>query len=428
MTKLKNIFIYPAVGALFVACSDSVDISPVNLTLAIDAPEGIEASVITGGAFTMSNISTGEVTSFVADASGSAQAAAIPGFYNIAFVGTVMLPNGAEATVRGSRAGVDISSAASFCIGTYATATSADLIIKEIFFTGTLRSSGNGYVGDQYIKLCNNTSATVYADGLAIVESLFNTTRKNVYTPDIMSTDFTADAIYLIPGSGTDYPVEPGGELLIADIAIDHRVANPLSIDLSHADFEWYDQSSTPSTVDIDNPDVTNLDKWYCYTRSIWQLHNRGFKAYALARIPLDKEIFLASNYYTMDYEQVTVAGTFPMTASAYRIPNDWIVDAVNLSVESSFQWIVTAPALDSGWAYCGTLVNDKTRYFRAVRRRVAATDGTRIVFADTNNSSVDFNSNVTPSETELQGGAISADGTKASAVTLDGVLPAQEL
>ena len=48
------------------------------------------------------------------------------------------------------------------------------------------------------------------------------------------------------------------------------------------------------------------------------------------------------------------------------------------------------------------------------------------MILEDTNNSSADFNSQVVPSEIELQGTAMDVNGTPASAITLDGVTPMQ--
>lgn len=45
-------------------------------------------------------------------------------------------------------------------------------------------------------------------------------------------------------------------------------------------------------------------------------------------------------------------------------------------------------------------------------------------VLKDTNNSTEDFNARVTPSEIELQGTAIDADGTLCTTRTYDGVTP----
>lgn len=307
----------------------------------------------------------------------------------------------------------------------YLQPTGDDLVIAEIFFAGSQQSSGNNYVGDDYIKLYNNTDHVIYADGVSFFESDFMTTQKFDYTPDIMDQAMSVDAIYTIPGNGSDYPVQPGEYLLIADNAIDHRTSNPNSFDLSHADFEWYDESTTPNFFDIDNPNVTNLDKWYCYTKSVFMLHNRGFKAYGIARIPQDRDSYLKDNLYQYEYEMVLPAGTFPMDGEGYKIMNEWILDVVNLSVESERVWNVCHSSLDAGWTSCGTIDKDPTRFFRSVRRKMTGlTEDGKPVLQDTNNSSVDFNANCIPSEIEMQGTAIDYTGAKASTITYDGVTP----
>ena len=303
-----------------------------------------------------------------------------------------------------------------------------DFIIEEIFFTGTLQPSGKQYNGDQYVKIYNNTDHVLYADGVSLMESKFITVTKYDYTPDIMKEAMTVQAIYTIPGNGTDHPVQPGESLIICDTGMDHRVANPNSFDLSRADFEWYDESSVPAHMDIDSPTVPNLDKYYCYTLSFWILHNRGFRAFALARIPEKKEDFLKNYLYTYKYVMVLPAGTFPMEQTAYKVPNEWIIDAVNTSVESRYVWNVTDPSLDSGWTHCGTNDGDKTRYFKSVRRKLLyiTRDG-RKVLKDTNNSSDDFNTECVPSLIEEQHTATDANGTPAVNITYDGVTPKTE-
>jgi len=263
---------------------------------------------------------------------------------------------------------------------------------------------------------------------VSLMESKFITVTKYDYTPDIMKEAMTVQAIYTIPGNGTDHPVQPGESLIICDTGMDHRVANPNSFDLSRADFEWYDESSVPAHMDIDSPTVPNLDKYYCYTLSFWILHNRGFRAFALARIPEKKEDFLKNYLYTYKYVMVLPAGTFPMEQTAYKVPNEWIIDAVNTSVESRYVWNVTDPSLDSGWTHCGTIDGDKTRYFKSVRRKLLyiTRDG-RKVLKDTNNSSDDFNTECVPSLIEEQHTATDANGTPAVNITYDGVTPKTE-
>ncbi len=426
MKIVKLYFILSLIlGALLSSgCDDSLDGNLPSHIVDIDVvlPADISYDDLQGASLEFRNLTTGNVQTFSLQKSVDV----MPGLYDVSFSATVQLHDGLESQVKAFCRSVQVTSDHTLVrLETYRNIVSDDLIIAEIFFTGTLQTSGNSYVGDDYIKLYNNTDHVIYADGLTLFESKFLTTQKLDFTPDIMSTDVSVDALYTVPGSGTDYPVAPGEYLLIADTGIDHRTINPNSFDLSDARLEWYDVSTRPSESDIDSPTSDNMDKWYCYTQTLWMLHNRGYKAYGLARIPVGKERYLSDYYYNYDYQLVTAAGSFAMSSSAYRIPNDWIVDAVNCSVDAPFQWIVTAPALDCGWTGCGAIANDKTRYFKSVRRKLlyVEADG-RVVLQDTNNSTDDFNRNCVPSEIELQNSVMGIDGQRATTITYDGVTP----
>ena len=63
---------------------------------------------------------------------------------------------------------------------------------------------------------------------------------------------------YKFPGKAGEkhYPFYPKQFLVLAGDAIDHRKAVSTSIDLSHADWEFYNQYMP---ADIDNPNVPNL-------------------------------------------------------------------------------------------------------------------------------------------------------------------------
>ena len=75
------------------------------------------------------------------------------------------------------------------------------------------------------------------------------------------------------------------------------------------------------------------------------------------------------------------------------------IVDAVNLSVKSEFQWIVTSPTIDMGWTYCGVIDGDENRYGMSVLRKTfTTTEDGREILQDTNNSTEDFTPEATPS------------------------------
>lgn len=377
---------------LFVSCEEKSDIPHTTVDILIEYPSDLEELSVQYETVKFKNISSGMETEY----SNSKQFSLPEGLYDCSYEASVAyLKNGemTEGKLRGYQASLKVlGTDVKVTLESYLLEDKNDFIIEEIFFTGTLQPSGKQYNGDQYVKIYNNTDHVLYADGVSLMESKFITVTKYDYTPDIMKEAMTVQAIYTIPGNGTDHPVQPGESLIICDTGMDHRVANPNSFDLSRADFEWYDESSVPAHMDIDSPTVPNLDKYYCYTLSFWILHNRGFRAFALARIPEKKEDFLKNYLYTYKYVMVLPAGTFPMEQTAYKVPNEWIIDAVNTSVESRYVWNVTDPSLDSGWTHCGTIDGDKTRYFKSVRRKLLyiTRDG-RKVLKDTNNSSDDF-------------------------------------
>lgn len=422
----KSIYILLSIAMAFLSwsCDDpltSGESARTSVAVTVEIPELPDGAQVVDRMLTFRNVSTGKTNEF----SPNSEISLTPGLYDVGFSARVLRQGAAETGLRATLSSVNITGqSVSLTMKAYNNLVCDDLIIAEVFFTGTLRSSGNQYYGDDYIKLYNNTDHVIYADGITLFESKFLTTQKFNYTPDIIDEAMTVQALYTVPGSGTDVPVEPGEYLLLADTGIDHRVSNPNSFDLSNADFEWYDVSTKPNNLDIDGP-VANLDKWYCYTLSFWVLHNRGFRTFGIARIPVDRDTYLKDYYYTYEYDQVTNVGTFPMSQSAYRLPNGWIVDVVTTSVEAMYVWQVCDPSIDCGWTNCGTMDHDKSRYFRSVRRKLLyVTDDGRAVFKDTNNSTVDFNPMCVPSEIELQGTAMSVDGTPCTVRTYDGVVP----
>ena len=389
------------ISCVVLSCKKDLKTTEVMLTCII--PDNLPEAKLSKVVLSAKNITTGKSTeySLAQNASGIYTFTLFEGLYNFSLEAQVSYTSSGvthTGTLKGYKESLNITGIqTSVTLDLFISKKTEDFVIAEIFFAGTLTPEGKQYVGDTYFRIYNNSDEVLYADGLVIAETKFLTTTKRDYMPNIMSTDVAVNAIYRIPGNGTDYPVQPGKSILICDNAINHRNANVNSFDLRTADFEWYDESTNPAVADIDNPSVTNLDKIYCYTLTVWVPHNRGFNSYVLGRLGTDKETYLRDYTYFYNYNLVTNSGTFPMTGDCYRFPNDWVIDAVNLSVESEFQWILTDPGLDMGWTYCGTINSDKTRYGKSVRRKVESItiDGRRKL-KDSNNSKVDFDAEQT--------------------------------
>lgn len=309
------------------------------------------------------------------------------GSYEVHIAATVTYTINGE-TVAGEMSAfvnkVDLLNNSSFPISLSIKAKGNDFIIEEIFFAGTATPEGKQYFGDQYIKLYNPTDRVLYADGLVLADSEFLTVTKRDYTPNIMAEAFTAGSMVQIPGTGTQYPVQPGKSIVIAEQGINHKENNPNSIDLSKADFENF---YPPRVKDVDGVGVTNNINLH----GIFIFNNRGNRSYVIARFPE------GTTTTTLQYDYEYKVGTRLMQRQALKIPNNWIVDAVNLSTKTGFEWIVTSSSLDSGWAYVANDEKDTSRYGKSVRRKVLSEKNGKTVFKDTNNSTEDFEILTTP-------------------------------
>lgn len=379
-----------ALTVLFNACKKS-DIPQTSLTVSVVIPKTLEGFTLKSGLVTFKEVNSGRVSTSSAINNNTLVASLPSGSYNIVFEGEIESTTGEKVTskVRGVKDGVIVNGASlSTELSIFLYKPQEGFVIKEIFYTGTVTKEGKTYNGDKYFIIYNNSENVLYADSLMIAESEFLTTTKRAYTPDVMATDFTSKSIVMISGTGKTYPVQPGASITIANNAMNHLVYNDLSVDLRNADFEL----TLLSSINVDNPQVQDLDNISGYMT----MHNRGFKSYVIAKMKDTKANFLTKQVYNFDY--VNSAGKIT-TTTAYKIPNSWILDAVNLSVASEFNWIVTSPVLDMGWTYCGKVDSDATRYGKSVIRKVAKTEANgRIVLKDTNNSADDFTPESKPS------------------------------
>ena len=398
-------------GLVFTSCSDDENNTPektAQYAVALDMPLNLDNAKLESATATLTNVSTKKTytaQNFRLSGTQYADTLTLPeGTYNIEVEGTVSYDLQKSTTddettvatrttrgVKATRENVAVSASSTAAADPLALSVyvaQSGLVISEIFFTGKLTAEGKQYSDDQYFKVANNSDTTMYLDGVGFAESAFLTVDKQDYKPNIMDEAVSVDALYIFPGSGKDYPIKPGQEVIVAVNAVNHKEYNPLSFDLSKADFEIYDESSNPKFTDTQNPDVPDMVNWYDYSATYFGMHNRGFKSYFLVKPEVDKDKFLSDYAYTYTYVFTYGEYSFDMDGDAFKVPNSWVLDAVNLSIADMFEWLVTSPALDAGWAHCGSVDRDQTRYGKSVIRKK---NGTKWV--DTNNSTNDFES-----------------------------------
>ncbi len=410
-------------GISFVACDDN-DVKKVTTQVTLQAPEYLMSKNpdVTLNEVIVKNVNTGvESVAYTtkdtkADAirenqqSVTVEITVPEGFYNITMNGTISYDdNNGDRTSTGLRsyqeavtmteetANIPVKAENSFVYSPEAESegASGDFVIAEIFFAGTQTPEGKQYHYDTYIRVYNNSNDTLLADGLAITESdLLTNSKRDEMNPNFINERFSFHFMYRIP-MGTNLYVAPGESILLADCAVDHRNNNASSYDLTKADFEWYDESSNPNFLDMDNTDVPNLERIYTYSLSITALTTQGNRAYALVRLDDTKyasgDAFMAdsTNYYNYAYKFTNTYNgkTYDLKSKCWTIPNSWVIDAVNLCPLSEYEWLVTSPALDKGYTHVTETAADANRYGKAVRRRVAA--GKKL--QDSNDSSLDF-------------------------------------
>ena len=264
---------------------------------------------------------------------------------------------------------------------------SGSFVIEEVFFAGCLLEDGqttDSMDGDQYFKITNNTDKLLYADGLIICKSSENS-QNGGFSYWLIDNDLSGHILVKLPGRS----------LVIALAAQDFATENGYGLDLSEADFEIFDGEE----LDVDNPDVPNMNIFLKSSKSFSFLHNRGYESYALVKLPetVTEESFVADNAFTgtrsfwMDGEALVEGSDYP--AGSYLIPNAWVVDGINCGVEEEYGNPAFNATIDAGYTGCGKVDKDPDRFGKSALRKSA---GGKLV--DSNNSTNDFTRDATPS------------------------------
>ena len=417
----KNIF--NVVMALIAMClmvasckpdNEEKTITMVNYGLKLDMPLTIEKPTLSNAKAVFTNVQTKETLSFTEFKASDGQYVAVfslpAGIYDVVVDGTVAYKvNGKDLStnVKATQRNVTVDKGASeganpsliLPLNTFN--SGAGFVISEVFFAGTRTPQNKDYVDDQYIKIANNSDTVMYADGLAIVQSLFQTNMKNDYKPNVMNSAMTVDDVFVIPGSGKEHPVQPGEEIVIAWNARNHKEFNTNSIDLSKANFQMYssmtledvDENGEDIEKEVQNDKVPLLLHWYGSDEGRLTPNRAGVRAYALVRIPMTAELLKKNYEYEIKWVEADDPTNFENTETHLMIPNVWVLDAVNLATTSDHQWNVVSVALDAGFTSWAETLYDAGSYRKAVLRKKEGKN-----WKDTNNSTQDFDAFAVPS------------------------------
>lgn len=257
-------------------------------------------------------------------------------------------------------------------------------VIKEVYFSGCKTPADKNYYKDQYIEIYNNSNETLYADGLIFCKTYDNTMTDNYWGRYKEKNEVVPYFIFQVPGSGKEHAVAPGKSIILADQGLNHQMDNPNSpVDMSKADFEWYDEHK----LDVDVPEVPNLIKHYSGSLSISMLHTRGYEGYYILQIPV------AETQAFLDAHPATTVMPSGKSITSYTIPAKYIIDAVQCAEPEGYTSTVFPTLLDAGYTCC-----DAAFIGKCVQRKFEKEENGRAILQDTNNSTNDFTPNATPS------------------------------
>ncbi len=386
-----------AIAVVATSCVDNNDNDASdNIAIAFDnrLPEGITRETITNAIVNLKELNTGE--SFSLNPLSSSMGSVPLGIYDYegSMTAVVTGPEGEtiEKNLRVAGSSVTISENTSLTLNWFFSNPGSSLVFAEIYATGSPNATATGGLRDSYIRIYNNTDETIYADGIGIAESAFVNARTNAFeilTPaNDKEVNFTAGTVWVIPGNGTDHPIAPGESIKIVDQAIDWSAQVTGALNHTDADFEWYDDNAQ----DTNNPSVEDLDKWYCYSLSIWVISNQCNRSYALVKFPagMTAEDYLSQ--YHGGYDYIHTIGTHMHNDKAYLIPNEWILDGVNLGNAASYVYGALGKGIDISYASISDVDKDPNRFGKVFRRKTATTEADgRVILQDTNDSRADF-------------------------------------
>jgi len=437
MKQFNHIVLLLVAIATFTACkkdsiSNNEEIKPVTVSVkvAYDTENASYNFTTEKATVKITNTSTTTVYNAVSDANGIATFKNIsPGVYNLSVSQSI------TAADYNSKAGTNVTDPVVYNASLSNQAFSADgqfnislttgrvgdFVIKQIYYAGSDTRDG-ALFRDQFFEVYNNSNKTLYADSLYFAQVMAVSSSaasvdltKPYYLPsgqydwtkavgmsnaNANTGYFYAKSLFMIPGTGKQYPLDPGKSIIIAATALNHKapyvgvtgnaitVNKPeLTVDLSGADFEVYlgDRPDVnPLASDLDVPGVTNVTVIDNGSGRDLIIDNLGRDGLVIFKTTADVKAL--PKYPTPDVAQV-----ISTTKLYIQIPLSYVIDAVGLqhAVTTSRIPKRLPDAVDAG----ETFVPGGSYSSQSVIRKVSKTINGRIVLKDTNNSSNDFGS-----------------------------------
>lgn len=379
--KIYPIYILLAMF-LFTGCLKEEKIDTL-VRVQVDMPEEYRNISMEGINVKLFNAASGLAYNAPCDANGMAEFYLEYGFYE----GVVQHreDDGNTIHIFNGRLGNIVVNAASDVANVYQIplthAEQQKLIIKEVYYSGCKTEDNKNYVKDNYMSVYNNSDEVAYLDSICIgfVQPMTSAQKTNFVKEDGTLMDILPVSMmaWQFPGTGKDYPLQPGEEVTIAINAIDHYSRHPQSVDLSHVNFAFWNVNL--SQQEPPAPGVTPMTQ-------IWKGSGSGYTfvvsgpAMIMFRIEGNATEY-ASNQENLMQDPVTHRGLWNL-----MIPKEWVIDGIECVMSAAKANKRLTDNVDAGFCYIPTQYQGLS-----VQRKVEAVVDGRTVYMDTNNSSEDI-------------------------------------
>lgn len=357
---------------------------PGILRIRLELPSGSEGITPDSTTLTLTNQSLSTTYKVLTDGSGCAELSLPAGSYVIS-VQKAVTGNNTDYILSGGLSNIHFKGDGEDLdlIVPLIFSKKSRLLISEVYFSGCMLPDGkSSYQKDGYVTLANNSSETLYLDGLCIAQMAPITTQAKP-SGWMLHTDMSELPIFLMcwqfPGNGTDYPIDPGKEQTIAINAINHttgEVSTPASVDLSRVEWAFWNPVLTGSQI---NAGVTPLDL-------VWR--NAGV-SYMITVSGPTVILFRPESDMTTWAGDASHLRTEPgsIVKTLYlHIPAAWLMDAVNYVSSAATKANSRLPSTLDGEPGVSSASGSGT----SVRRKQSVENG-RPYWQDTNNTAADF-------------------------------------
>ncbi len=379
--KILGIAAIAGLALLQVSCNKAETAKNYDLTVNITLPEIVKAEEVSEvTAEAVKGSKTTELTVTATETGFTVKGNLTQGDYNVNVSGKVSGTNHVVGTTSISLY-QDVEATLALSL-----VSQSPIIIKAVQFT-----PGKKYyiqpLSDTWIELVNNSDEVQYLDQIILLGGMGRQSKPNAWQANGYENLYggvTQSPVYAFPGNGTDYPLQPGESVVVANAPINHQAQGEgfeNCADLSKADWEFY---AAYNAKDTDYEGIPNMELVYApYTSQLnW---GQNFFAWAGAIVKLPAGI--TPSQYAADPEHLMAT---PGTTSSYQnlmFPNEYVLDVMDVWEPSAEEHYPTFLAVDDAEGILGP----EAWSGLAVRRKVTKIENGRAYYKDTNKSSADF-------------------------------------